>query len=140
MLIDFPPAKIERLRKLTIGPKVAARIVRKKGGRLVIEVRENNGVRVILIDYHITITTKNRNAGIITMFAWKVPESSSHDFEGVIQHRVSVKGNSQKLSIPKPIPGTSFKHHILGSQKQIRILLRGYDEIGRQVQVIVTTL
>jgi hypothetical protein len=139
VLIDFPPAKIQQLRKLTIGPKVAARIVRKQGDRLIIEIRENNGVRVTLIDYYIMITTKNCHAGIITMFAWKVSESSSHNFEGVIQHKVSVKGNSQKLSIPKPIFGTSFKHRILGSQNQTRILLRGYDEIGRQVEVIVTT-
>ena len=140
VLIDFPPAKIEQLRKLTIGPKVAARIVNEQGDRLIIEVRENNGVRVTLTDYHITITTKNSYAGIITLFAWKVPEISSQTFEGAIHHKVSVKGDSQNLSIPNPIPGTSFKHRILGSQNQIRILLRGYDEIGRQVEVIVTTL
>ena len=139
VLINFPPAKIEQLRKLTIGPKVATRIVSENGDRLIIVVRENNGVRVTLTDYYITITTKNRHAGIITMFAWKVPKSSRRNFEDVIQHKASFKGNSQKLSIPNPIPGTSFKHRILGSQKQIRILLRGYDEIGRQVEVIVTT-
>jgi len=139
VLIDFPPAKIEQLRKLTIGSKVAARIVKENSDRLIIEVRENNGVRVTLTDYHIEIATKNRHAGIITLFAWKVPQISSHNFEGVIQHKVSVKGNSQNLSIPNPIPGTSFKHRILGSQNQIRILLRGYDEIGRQVEIIVTT-
>ena len=139
VLIDFPPSKIAKLRKLTIGPKVAARIVRKQGDRLIIEVRENNGVGVTLSDYHVKVTTKNRHAGIITLFAWKVPEIFSHNFEGVIQHKVSVKGNSQKLSIPNPIPGTSFNHHILGSQNKIRILLRGYDEIGRKVEVIVTT-
>jgi len=140
VLINFPPAEIEQLRKLTIGSKVAARIVNGNGDRLIIEVRENNGVRVILIDYHITVTAKNRHAGVITMFAWKVPKISSHNFEGVIQHKVSVKGNSQNLSIPNPIPGKSFKNIILGSQNQIQILLRGYDEIGRKVEVIVATL
>jgi len=140
VLINFPPAKIEQLRKLTIGSKVVARIVRKQGDRLIIEVRENNGVRVTLTDYHANVSTKNRHAGIITLFAWKVPQISSQTFEGAIQHKVSVKGNSQKLSIPNPIHGTSFKHRILGSQNQVKILLRGYDEIGRQVEVIVTTL
>lgn len=140
VLIDFPPTKIEQLRKLTIGPKVAARIVNDQDDRLIIEVRENNGVRVTLTDYHIGIATKNRHAGIITLFAWKVPETSSQTFEGVIQHKVSVKGNSQKLSIPKPIFGTSLKHRILGSQNQVKLLLRGHDEIGRKVEVIVATL
>ena len=139
VLIDFPPAKIQQLRKLTIGPKVAARIFKENSDRLIIEVRENNGVQVILTDYHIKITTKNRHAGIITLFAWKVPQISSHNFEGAIQHNVSAKGNSKNLSIPNPIPGTSFKNIILGSQNQVKILLRGYDKIGRKVEVIVTT-
>jgi hypothetical protein len=139
VLIDVPPAKIARLRKLTIGPKVTARIVHKYNDRFIIEVREHNGVGVTLIDYDIMITTKNRHAGIITLFAWKVPKISSQTFKSVIQHKVSVKSNSQKFSIPNPIPGTGFKNIILGSQNQIQILLRGYDEIGRKVEVAVTT-
>ena len=139
VLIDFPPAKIALLRKLTIGPKITARIVHKHHDRFIIEVREHNGVGVTLIDYYIMIKTKNCHAGIITMFAWKVPKISSQTFKGVIQHKVSIKSDSQNFSIPNPIPDTSFKNIILGSQNQIQILLRGYDEIGRKVEVIVTT-
>jgi hypothetical protein len=56
LLINFPSTKIERLRKLTIGPKVSARMIEKTSNKIVIEVRENNGVQVTFTDYQIEIT------------------------------------------------------------------------------------
>jgi len=137
-LIDFPSAKIERLRKLTIGPKVGARVIEETNDQLVIEVIENNGVQVNFTDYDIEITTKNRYAGIITMFAWKVPESANRNLDGVIGHRISLKENSQTFSIPNPAVDTSLKSFILGAENQVRIVLQGHDEIGRPLSLPVT--
>ena len=140
VLVDFPPRKIERLRRLTVGPKLTARIVNEDVNRLVIEVRETNGVKVVLTDYSFKVNMKNRYANIITLFAWKVPESSKQGFEGAFSRKVSMKDGSQTLYIPNPIPESNLKHLILGTESHVRIELKGYDEIGRQVSVTVKDL
>ena len=140
VLVDFPPGKIERLRKLTVGPKLTARIVNEDDNRLIIEVRETNGVKVVLTDYSFKVNMNNRHAGIITLFAWKVPESSRWKLEGAFRRKVSMKNCSQMLHIPNPIPESNLKHLILGTESHMRIELKGYDEIGRQVSVTVKDL
>ena len=140
VLVDFPPGKIERLRKLTIGPKITARIVNQDDNRLIIEVRETNGVKVVLTDYSLKIRMNNRHAGIITLFAWKVPNSSKRNLEGAFSRKVSMKNCSQTLYIPNPIPESNLKHLILGTENHMRVELNGYDEIGRQVSVTVKDL
>jgi len=140
VLVDFPPRKIERLRRLTVGPKLTARIVNEDDNRLIIEVRETNGVKVVLTDYNLRIKMNNRHAGIITLFAWKVPESSKQGFEGAFNRKISMKNCSQTLYIPNPIPESKLKHIILGTESHMRIELNGYDEIGRQVSVTVKDL
>ena len=139
-LIHFPPAKIERLQKLTIGPKAAARIIEKNNGQLLIEVRENNGINITLTDYETRITTNNHHAGIITLFAWKVPKISIKSCEGVLPNKVSFNNISQTISIPNPIPERDLKSLILGSQNQVKIVLHGYDEIGRPLSLPVRGL
>jgi len=140
ILIDFPPAKIEWLRKMAVGPKVSARIVEKSGDRLIIDVRENNGVPVTLTDYHIEIRTKNRHAGIITMFAWKVPKSSIRNFEGGIERKISIQGNSQIINIPYPTSDTNLKSIVFGAEIQIKVVLLGYDEMARDLSIKVKDL
>jgi len=140
VLVDFPPGKIERFRRLTIGPKITARIVNQDDNRLIIEVRETNGVKVVLTDYSLKIRMNNRHAGIITLFAWKVPNSSKRNLEGAFSRKVSMKNCSQTLYIPNPIPESNLKHLILGTENHMRVELNGYDEIGRQVSVTVKDL
>ena len=139
VLIDFPPARIERLRKLTIGPKVAARVVEKKANRFVIEVRENNEVEVSLTDYHLKLTTKNRHAGIITLFALKVPDSAIREFDGVFERKITLREKAEMLNVPFPSLDTSLKSLILGSETRIDIILQGHDEIGRPLSIRVNS-
>jgi hypothetical protein len=137
VLINFPPEKIERLRKLTLGPKVTAEIIKKSSDRLAIQVRENNGVQVTFTKYQMEINKTNRHAGIITLFAWKVPEFSSRNYEGVIEQKICLKGDTQIFNIPHPTLVSNFKHLILGTETQMKIFLKGYDEISRQLSVTV---
>jgi hypothetical protein len=139
-LIHFSPLKIERLRKLTIGPKIASRIIEKNNGQLLIEVRENNGISITLTDYELELTTNNHHAGIITLFAWKAPKTSSKSFEGVLPNKIALNDNSQAFSIPNPIPERGLKSIILGSENQVKIVLNGYDEIGRPLSLQVRGL
>jgi len=133
VLIYFPSSKIEKMRKLTIGPKVAAELVRKEKDEALVHIRENNGVLVTLTEYEIEITTKNHNAGLITLFAWKVPESSTRSFKGVLEGKVCLKDSSEQISIPFSVSDTNLKDTILGAKDRIKVTLHGYDEIGRRL-------
>jgi hypothetical protein len=139
ILVEFPPEQIEKLRRLTIGPKLGARIVRKDGNWITIKVREANGVEVTLTDYRITTTMENRHADIITLFAWKVSQSSRKTSEGSIDHPVSIKESSQTLSIPNPALVSSLKSLLLGARSRTEIILQGYDERGQKATVKVAT-
>ena len=137
VLLDFPPVKIKRFRQLTIGPKIGARVVKVTQRGVLIEVRENNDVRVTFTDYQIETSTENRNADLITLFAWKVPKGSHRNIEGILDQKISVKNNSQNFLIPKPAVGSTVKNLILGSETHLKILLHGYDEMGRKVSLSV---
>ena len=50
VLVRYPPNLIDKLRRLTIGAKVGARIVSMENGCMNVEVRENNGVEIILTE------------------------------------------------------------------------------------------
>ena len=135
VLIHFPPEKIENLRRLSIGPKVSARIVKTNRGTPTIELNELNGVGVTLTDYRAEIKSIYRHAKFITLFAFKVPGSSHHQIKGVIGHAVSLNGNSTQFELPLSKADSKIKQLILGTQKHVKIVLKGYDEIGRKVSV-----
>jgi hypothetical protein len=139
ILVEFPPEEIEHLRKLSIGPKLVARIARKDGKWITIVVRETNGVEVTLTDYRITTTIENRHADIVTLFACKVPKDSRKTYEGAIDHPVSIKESSQRLSIPNFSSAFNLKSFLLGAQSRTEITIQGYDERGQKVTVKVTT-
>ena len=94
-----------------------------------------------LVDRSLDLNRKNNRlnlifgsvSGIITTFAWKVPESSTKNIEGTIDQKISVKENSQTLTIPCPSLGTNFEAFILGSENKMKVVLQGYDEIGRPI-------
>jgi len=137
VLVKYPRVMIDKLRKLTIGARAGARMQSKENGRVNIEVRENNGVEIILTGYEVKLETTNRNAGVITMFFMKVPKAASHTAQGMIEKKVSVKDGVGTLTIRYPASVADLKSFILGSENEISILLHGYDEIGRPVTIPV---
>ena len=139
VLVHLPESKIDRFRRMTVGPKLLARIAKKDSDHMVIDVRETNGIGAILTDYRISIINENHHAGIVTMFAWKVPETSSQSYKGVIPQKCALKGDSKPITIPYSIPSNSLKALLLGTESQVKVVLRGRDEIGREVSVPVIT-
>jgi hypothetical protein len=136
-LVRYSHDKIEKLRKLTIGAKAGARIVSMENGRVNVEVRENNDVEVILTEYEIKLATTNRHADVITMFFMKVPTTESQTGQGMLEKKVSVKDSARTLLICYPASVADLKSFILGSETKIKIVLQGYDEIGRPVTIPV---
>lgn len=137
LLVEFPPEMAEKLRRLSMGPKAGARIVQLAGDRVLVEARENNGVEISLTDFELEVTTQNQHAGLITMFFWKVPESETRTFKGVIEKRVQLRDSAERFTLPIPSPDQTLKSAILGSTNQARIVLRGYDELGKAVSLPV---
>jgi hypothetical protein len=138
MLLHVPPATMDTLRRLSIGARLSARMVEKYHDQLIIEVAEHHGVRVKITDYDLTITTRNHHAGIITLFAWKVPQRTSTMYHGAIPHPVCLNDSTQRVSIPNPSSRKDVSAYILGSQTTLHLLLQGSDELGRAVEVGVT--
>jgi hypothetical protein len=137
VLVRLPESKIEWFRKMTIGPKLTASMLKHNGDAMVIGIRETNGVSVTLTDYRILITRNNRHADLITMFAWKVPESTTESFEGAIGRSCSLKSDSLTISIPCASPDKDIGALVLGTERRVNIVLRGHDEIGRPVSLPV---
>ncbi|PKN62626.1 MAG: hypothetical protein CVU57_23545 [Deltaproteobacteria bacterium HGW-Deltaproteobacteria-15] len=137
LLIEFPPEMADKLRKLSMGPKAGARIIEIAVDKVFVEARENNGVEIALTDFEMELTTQNRHAGFITMFFRKVPESETRNHKGVIERRVSLRSSAERFMLPLPAPDQSLKAAILGSTNQVRIILRGYDELGKAVSLPV---
>lgn len=96
-------------------------------------VTENNDLGVTLTDYEIEIIAKNRHAGIITMFVWKVPESNTEKVDGVFCQKVSLKDTSQKITTPYSASETDLTSFLLGPKTRLEVVLHGYDEIGRPI-------
>jgi hypothetical protein len=137
VLIKCPPGELDRLRKLSVGPKVAAELVQETQEYLFIEIRENNGVEVTFTDYEIEIKTLNRHAEVITMFLWKVPESSIRGFNGILKDKISVQGASKRIRIPNLVAPPGLRSLIFGEEYRISVTLNGYDETGRSVSIRV---
>lgn len=133
LLIAFPDDKIQDLRRLSMGPKVGATVVKSGREGILIEIAESNGVGVTLSDYQIHLTARNLHADLITLFAWKVPKRRITTMDGVIGQRIHIKGSSQRCLIPNPSAETGLKQILLGTEYRMKISLHGYDEIGREV-------
>jgi hypothetical protein len=112
---------------------VGARIVEETDGHVIIQVSENNGVHVTLTDYEIDMITENLYAPIITMFAWKVPDAVHHRHDGVFQSKITVKESSEVVKIPVPLSRMDLRSFLLGSETEIKVILKGYDEVGRRI-------
>jgi len=137
VLVRVRAFELERLRRLTIGAKLSAFVVRKNGDQLFVEVRETNGVSVTLTEYSMTTTTLHSNARLITLFFWKVPESSTKNYEGALPERLFLRNSTGRTVISSKNNDDQFKSALLGSESHITITLTGYDEIGRPVSVPV---
>jgi hypothetical protein len=137
VLVQMRPSELERLKKLTIGARLTARMIGTNGGHATIEVSESNGVGVTLTEYRVTVASTNRNARLITLFVWKVPESEVATHEGVLPTRLFLKTSTRRTAVSVSTDENQLKSVLMGSKQAVSITLSGYDEIGRPVSVPV---
>jgi len=139
LLVRFPPEKIEKLRRLTIGSRAGARIVQWFGERALVEVWENNGVEISLAEFEMELIKRNHHARVITMFLWKIPEKDIRKIKGVLDKKIVIKNGKARFSLSCPPPNQNIKSLLYGSERQLRIVLYGYDEIGRVLSLPVSS-
>ena len=135
VLVRMTPGDLEKLKRLNIGAKVSARLIGINGGRASIEVSETNGVSVTITEYQMTAAINNNYARLITLFLWKVPETTTASYEGALPNRLSLNKSSSRITIPLSAVQRSLKSFLMGSREDISITMTGYDEIGRPVSV-----
>ena len=137
VLVRMTPGDLEKLKQLSIGAKVSARLIGISAGQASIEVMETNGIGVTITEYQMTAAIRNNHARLITLFLWKVPETATASYEGALPNRLSMNKSSGRTIIPLSYTEGSLKSVLMGSREDISITLTGYDEIGRQVSVLV---
>jgi hypothetical protein len=137
VLVGLAPHRLEKLKRLSIGPKVSAVMIGKSEGQIKIKASEAVCVTAVITDYHIIMKTTNRHAKLISLFAWKIPESKTMDMVGVFVEPVILNGNTLMLSIPSPPQDHGLGSIIIGAKYETTIVLQGYDEAGRKLSVAV---
>lgn len=138
VLMKYPRVMIDKLRRLTIGARAGARILSIKSGLMNVEVREYNGVEIILTKYDVKLVTTNLHTDIITMFFMKVPKTTSYSAQGVLGKKVSIKDNATTFLVVYPASVRDLKSFLLGSECEVSIVLHGYDEVGRPVTIPIS--
>jgi hypothetical protein len=137
VLVRMTPGDLEKLKRLSIGAKVSARLIGISDGQASIEILETNGVGVTITEYQMTASIRNSHACLITLFLLKVPETATASYDGALPNRLSLNKSSGSITIPLSAVRGSLKSVLMGSKEDISITLTGYDEIGRQVSVPV---
>lgn len=139
LLVNLPPEKIENLRRLSIGPMTGARIFQLTNDSLIVEVWENNDVEISLADFEIELIDRNKHAKVITMFFWKIPEKEVQKIKGTLEEKIVCKNSIARFAICYQPPEQNVKTFFYGSERQIKILLHGHDEIGRPLSFPVNS-
>lgn len=139
LLVNLSPEKIENLRRLSIGPMIGARILQLTDECLIVEVWENNDVEISLADFEIELIDRNKHAKIITMFYWKIPDKEVQKIKGALEEKIVIKNCKARFAIPYHPPEQNVKTFFYGSERQIKILLHGHDEIGRPLSLPVNS-
>jgi hypothetical protein len=137
VLVQIRPSELEKLKRLTMGAKLTARVIGTDGEQISIEASESNGVGVTLNEYRLTFAMTHTNARLITLFFWKVPQSDTKSIDGALVKRISLNNSSGNTVIPVSNGMNSLRSFIMGSKQDVSITLTGYDEIGRSVIVPV---
>jgi len=139
VLIKVTPPQLQLFRNMTIGPQIAAKCIKTNAAAMFIEVKELNDIGVTLTGYTVSTLTENHHAGLITLFAWKVPKGSAQNYQEGFDKRLHLKKSSTTVTIYLHSKNHRLKSLIWGAKTITKIILTGYDEVGRHITVPVIT-
>lgn len=134
ILVRYSELQIEKMRRLTKGGKAVASVLSESDGVLRVKLTEINGVAVTLVSADISISKKNRFAGMINYFIWKVPFGSNESFTTALSP-VEICGGTSVVQIDISRFQKKLMDWLLGASMEFELNIKGVDEIGRDVSV-----
>jgi len=134
MRVKFSRQDIEKFRRLSLGAKVHAVWV----GDGVVELREVNGVPVVLTEYTVKVDERNTNAGFLSYYVMKVSSGDNREYRRALSKPVHLKGDVLRVRLT--VPGqkkTGFQDLVLGTRRSVKVTILGRDLVGRAVAAVV---
>jgi hypothetical protein len=135
ILVRYPDNLIKKMRRLSLGPSVAASFAGWSGKKAVVRVTEANGVGVTFTSADVHIRKNNRFANAISLFVIRVPAESSKHFSLAFEP-AKVCSSSKDVTINLS-DQSSVSDYLLGAKLERTVEFFGHDEIGRKVHVKV---
>lgn len=136
ILVMYPDKKISEMRRLSRGAKIIGTVVQNGNGGAEVCVTEVNGVAATLSSIDVNIRKVNRYAGFISHYIWKVPTGTEATFSQAIAPLI-VCGSSSNIRFRLPGNEKQFSDYLLGADPDVKAIIKGTDEIGREVTVKV---
>ena len=135
MWVRFSSQDIERFRQLSLGAKVHA----VWAGDGTVELREVNGVPVVLTEYTVQVKERNTHAGFLSYYVMKVSSGESREYSQPLSKPVHLSsGNIERVWLA--VPGhkkTGFQDMVLGTRRSVVVTITGRDVVGRPVTAVV---
>ena len=132
VLVKYPDSQIAEMRRLSRGAHVVASVA----GEFV-HLRESNGVSVVLTSADVIVRKRNRFAPFISFCIWKAPEGSDERFSLAFE-AVRLCGSSGRIRLDFGRFSRQAMDYLLGADVSVSVVIRGFDEVGRKVEVKAT--
>ena len=134
ILVRYPDHLIREMRRLSKGAHVVCDTIHESDRSIRMKVSETNNVSVNFSSAKIKLMQKNRFAGAISFFIWKVPP----DRQEIISIPIDpfkIQGDSHEFTFPASIFHKNVSDYLLGADVTRSITLQGYDELGKEIRL-----
>jgi hypothetical protein len=136
VLVHYPYERIANMRKLSKGPRVTACLISISDNNVRLKVSQVNGIPVMISSAVMMVQKRNRFAKAISFFVWHVPSGSDHRVSVAIDP-VHICTGSREIMLPFDECKKSLSDYLLGANIQHIVVLKGYDDLGREVSAKV---
>ena len=136
VLVHYPESFISEMRRLSKGARVVVTVSDTNGNHIFLKVAEINGVSVVMSSLDVRLKKVNRFAKAISFFVWHVPAGSAEVVTASIDP-VKICNNSATIRFSVNGYEKSLFDYLLGAKLERIAVLKGHDELGRDVKTIV---
>lgn len=135
VLVHYPEKLIREMRRLSKGAKVLVS-ASESDDQVLLKVAEVNGVSVMISSVDLYFKKKNRFAKGISFFIWHVPKGSEKKVAVSIDP-INIRNDSATIRFSTGGYEKSLFDYLLGAKFERIAVLKGHDELGRDVKTIV---
>ena len=134
--MHYPYKLIAHMRRLSKGPRVTASLISISDNNVRLKVLQVNGVPVVISSAVMMVQKRNRFAKAISFFVWHVPSGSDHRVSVAIDP-VHICTGSREIMLPFDECKKSLSDYLLGAKIERVVVLKGHDDLGRDVSAKV---